>query len=138
MNEQILLDTGPLISILNRKDAHHQWASNIMDGLTPPLMTCEAVLTEAVFLLQRSGGDPTIPLKLMKQGDLILDFNVSTEAASLEILMKRYSDVPMSLADACLVRLSEIHKESKVFTLDRDFKIFRRFGRSVIPVISPW
>lgn len=138
MNEQILLDTGPLVSILNRRDAYHQWASDKLDGINPPLMTCEAVITEAVFLLQRSGGDPTVPLKLMNRGDLVVNLNVSAEAGSLETLMKRYSDVPMSLADACLVRLSEIHKESKVFTLDKDFQIYRRYGRSVIPVISPW
>ena len=109
-----------------------------MDGLSPPMITCEAVISEAVFLLQRSGGNPTVPLNIVKQGGLIVDFKVSTEAASLETLMKRYSDVPMSLADACLVRLSEIHKDSKVFTLDKDFKIYRRYGRSVIPLISPW
>ena len=138
MSEQVLLDTGPLVAILNKRDAHHQWACEAIDGLNPPFMTCEAVITEAMFLIQRSGGDPTVPLKLLKQGDLVIDFSISNESGALETLMKRYANVPMSLADACLVRLSEIHKDCRVFTLDKDFNIYRRYGRSVIPVISPW
>jgi uncharacterized protein len=69
---------------------------------------------------------------------LKVDFEITNEAAALEVLMKRYADRPMALADACLVRLSELHKDCRVFTLDRHFKQYRRYGRSVIPLLSPW
>jgi len=138
MSEKVLLDTGPLVSILNTRDAHHQWACEKMENLNPPLVTCEAVITEAMFLLERSRTDPSAPLRLLEKGDLVVDFQISKEAGTLETLMKRYANVPMSLADAFLVRLSEINKDCRVFTLDKDFKIYRRYGRSVIPVISPW
>ena len=56
----------------------------------------------------------------------------------IELLLQRYADTPMSLADGCLVRLSEVHKDCRVLTLDKHFKHYRRYGRSVIPLISPW
>ncbi|MDQ6939480.1 MAG: hypothetical protein M3119_04910 [Verrucomicrobiota bacterium] len=65
-------------------------------------------------------------------------FSLFDEVGALEVLMRRYADKPMSLADACLVRLSELHKDCRVFTLDRHFKHYRRFGRSIIPLLSPW
>jgi len=54
------------------------------------------------------------------------------------VLLEKYADAPMSLADACLVRLSELHRDSRVLTLDRHFLRYRRLGRSLIPLICPW
>ena len=54
-----------------------------------------------------------------------------------ENLMRRYGDSPMSLADACLVRLSELHSDCQVFTLDAHFRRDRRHGRHVIPLLAP-
>ena len=133
-----LLDCGPLVAFYDRKDAWHRWAHEQMAALTPPLLTSEPVLTEACFLLQRGMGNPTVVLKAVQGGILQIGFDVETEVASLEILMERYSDVPMSLADASLVRLSELHRDSRVFTLDRDFRRYRRHGRQVIPLLAPW
>jgi predicted nucleic acid-binding protein len=62
---------------------------------------------------------------------------VEEEQADLRALMRRYRNRPMSLADACLVRLSEIHTTAEVFTLDSDFRIYRRHGNRVIPVRMP-
>ncbi len=64
--------------------------------------------------------------------------NFKTEAPAVEILMRRYADTPMSLADACLVRLSELHSECSVFTLDNDFTRYRRHARQLIPLLAPW
>ena len=88
--------------------------------------------------MQRGGGLPIVVLKALQEGTLRVGFEVQTEASALEVLMKRYSDVPMSLADACLIRLCELHQESRVLTLDRDFRQYRRHGRHVIPLIAPW
>ena len=133
-----LLDSGPLVAFFDRKDGRHRWADEQMGVLQPPLLTCEPVLTEACFLLQRGTGNPALVLQALQQGTLQVAFDVETEAAALETLLRRYADVPMSLADACLVRLSELHPDSRVFTLDRDFARYRRHGRHVIPLLAPW
>ena len=132
-----LLDTGPLVAFLNRNDQWHQWAKAQMGALAPPLLTCEPVLTEACFLIQRNGGQPAKVLKKVQAGVIAVALELQTEAAALEALMRRYEDTPMSLADACLVRLSELHSDCQVFTLDADFRRYRRHGRQVIPLLAP-
>ncbi len=77
-------------------------------------------------------------LRALRQGTIQVAFDIETEAATIETLMRRYNDVPMSLADACLVRLSELNPDSRVFTLDRDFTRYRRHGRHIIPLLAPW
>ncbi len=133
-----LIDSGPLVAFYDRKDQWHNWAQEQMSALQPPLITTEPILTEACFLLQRGTGRPGVILRAVQRGILQVAFDVETEATALESLMDRYANVPMSLADASLVRLSELHRESRVFTLDRDFRQYRRHGRQVIPLIAPW
>lgn len=133
-----IIDSGPLVAFYDRKDQWHGWAHEQMSALPPPLTTTEPVLTEACFLLQRGTGKPGVILRAVQRGILQIAFDVETEAAALETLMNRYANVPMSLADASLVRLSELHRDSRVFTLDRDFRQYRRHGRQVIPLIAPW
>ena len=132
-----LLDTGPLVAFLNRNDQWHPWAKAQMGALPPPLLTCEPVLTEACFLIQRSGGQPADVLKKVQAGVIEVALEIETEAVALETLMRRYHDTPMSLADACLVRLSELHSDCQVFTLDTHFRWYRRHGRQVIPLLAP-
>ncbi|HOA62670.1 MAG TPA: PIN domain-containing protein [Verrucomicrobiota bacterium] len=132
-----MLDTGPLVAFLNRNDWWHDWAKAQMGALPPPLFTCEPVLTEACFLIQRNGGQPADVLKKLQAGVIEVALEIDTEASALETLMRRYEDTPMSLADACLVRLSELHSDCLVFTLDKDFRRYRRHGRQVIPLLAP-
>jgi uncharacterized protein len=134
---RVLLDTGPLVAFLNRNDQWHHWAKAQMGALAPPLLTCEPVLTEACFLTQRNGGQPAEVLKKVQAGVIAIALELQTEAAALETLMRRYEDTPMSLADACQVRLSELHSDCLVFTLDADFRRYRRHGRQVIPLLAP-
>lgn len=138
MKEVILMDTGPLVALYNARDEHHDWVCEQMQRMPDEVITCEPVLTEACFLLARARTSPTRILQAVRRGILKPSFELGDEAAALETLMSRYADTPMSLADACLVRLSEIHRDCRIFTLDQDFKHYRRFGRSVIPVLSPW
>ncbi len=133
-----LVDCGPLVAFYDRKDKWHRWAHEQMDALTPPLLTTEPVVTEACFLLQRGTGNPAVILRAVQRGILQIAFDVETEASALEALIERYADVPMSLADASLVRLSELNRDSRVFTLDRDFRQYRRNSRQVIPLLAPW
>lgn len=133
----IIADTGPLVAYFDRSDRHHAWAKEVMGTITEPLLTCDAVLAETSFLLQRGDIVADLPLQMVERGALISRFDTAQEARTLRILMDRYRNVPMSLADACLVRLSELHPPAKVWTTDSDFTIYRRNRRSLIPLIMP-
>jgi uncharacterized protein len=132
-----LLDTGPLVSFLAEGLAHHAWAVEQWKQMRPPLLTCEPVLMEAAFLLKREGRDPDALFVLLERGVIRIAIAVDDQRPDLRALMRRYRNRPMSLADACLVRLSEIHGSAEVLTLDRDFRIYRRHGNKVIPVRMP-
>lgn len=138
MTERVgLLDTGPLVSFLAGGLEHHQWAVEQWKELRPPLLTCEPVLTEAAFLLKREGRDTDALFALLERGVIRVAIAVEKEQSDLRALMRRYRNRPMSLADACLVRLSEIHSTAEVLTLDGDFRIYRRHRTKVIPVRMP-
>lgn len=136
MNE-ILVDTGPLVAYLDRGDRDHLWAKACFQQITRPLLTCEAVIAESLFLLRRGGIAPDGLLHLIERGLVLPDFSLRAEIGSIQKLTKSYRDVPMSLADACLVRLSELHENATVMTLDSDFSIYRRFRRKAIPLLRP-
>lgn len=137
MKQQVLLDTGPLVAFLDRKDRYHDWSLAVWDEIQPPLLTCESVLSEACFLLRESEGDETAVLELVERGVVGIKFDLETELSSVRRLLARYRDVPMSLADGCLVRMSELLARSALLTVDSDFRIYRKSGRQVIPLIAP-
>jgi predicted nucleic acid-binding protein len=133
----VLLDTGPLVTFLAAGLKHHDWVCGQWQRLRPPLFTCEPVLTEAAFLLKREGQEIDPLLALLERGVLRVGLEIADQLADLRTLMRRYRDRPMSLADACLVRLTELHPGGVIFTLDADFRIYRRHGNKVIPVLMP-
>jgi predicted nucleic acid-binding protein len=133
----VLLDTGPLVSLVNRRERHHDWAAARFGELAPPLETCESVLSEACFLLRRYPGGTDAVMALVERGVVSPSFSLAKEQARVRRFLKRYHETPMSLADACLVRMSELIPDSAVMTLDADFKIYRRHGRELIPLIAP-
>jgi predicted nucleic acid-binding protein len=133
----VLLDTGPLLTFLAAGVTHHDWVCKQWCRLSPPLLTCEPVLTEAAFLLKREGRETDPLFALLERGVLRVALQVEDQLQDLRALMRRYRDRPMSLADACLVRLVELHPGGVVFTLDTDFRIYRRHGNKVIPVLMP-
>lgn len=138
MTRRVILDTGPLIAILNPQDRHHRWAQEQWAQVTPPFLTCEAVITEACFLAHRlaRGGEEAV-VSLIERGVLDVSFQLADEAATVARMMKKYRDVPMSLADACLVRMSERHAGSLILTLDGDFRIYRSSARQSVPAWTP-
>jgi predicted nucleic acid-binding protein len=133
----VLLDTGPLVTFLAAGSEHHTWVCEQWKRLHAPLLICEPVLTEAAFLLKREGRETDPLFELLERGVLRVGLEIEDQLADLRTLMSRYRDRPMSLADACLVRLSELHRDSRVFTLDSDFRSYRRHGNKVIPVLMP-
>jgi predicted nucleic acid-binding protein len=134
---RIIIDTGPLAAYFNRRDRWHRWVVDQMAALSPPLITREPVVTEACFLIHRAGGRPADLIRKVTQRHLAIGIELEDAASGIESLMQRYSDTPMSLADACLVRLTELLPDCRLFTLDADFEHYRRNGRQVIPLISP-
>jgi predicted nucleic acid-binding protein len=133
----VLLDTGPLVSFLASGQKHHSWTVEQWKRLRPPLLTCEPVLSEAAFLLKRDNREADALFALLERGVIQVALRVQKERSDLRALMHRYRNRPMSLADACVVRLSEIHTSGEVLTLDSDFRIYRRHGNKVIPLLMP-
>lgn len=135
---KLLCDTGPLVAFLNRRDQHHHWAREQFFHITQPLATCEAVISETVFLLQ-SDGLSTEPLfEVIARGALTVRFSAEEHWPDLQRLLHKYADLPMSFADACLVRMTEVWGRCQVLTTDRHFRVYRRRSRDVIPVLSPF
>jgi predicted nucleic acid-binding protein len=133
----VLLDTGPLVAFLSRRDRYHDWARQELAAVSPPLLTCESVVSEACFLLQGQPGGRAAVLELLRRGLVAIAFNLEREAVAVQRLLTRYQDVPMDLADACLVRLAELSAGGVLLTLDSDFCVYRMLGRQVIPVRMP-
>jgi len=131
-----ICDTGPLIAYLNRNDPYHSWAVSVMKQTRPPMLTCEPVLTEAVYFLRDDGLDVDPLFRLLETGALRLQFDISAHWPRIRTLMARYAR--MDLADASIVVMSELHARSEVFTVDRrDFSVYRRNDRQVIDFIAP-
>jgi predicted nucleic acid-binding protein len=128
-----IADTGLLKAALDADDLHHAWGARELRSHAP-FFCCEAVLVELAFLL--GTGKPG--LLLVQRGDLILDFRVSGEHERLIELLDTYRDRRIDLADACLIRMSELHKRSRIWTVDQtDFAVYRRNGHKPIPCVFP-
>lgn len=137
MNTGLLLDTGPLVAWLDADDQWHQVAVDLARDLHPPFVTCESVLTEACFLLQRLPRAIDQLSRWISSDYIQVSFHLSAESPEVFRLMKKYHELPMSLADACLVRMIETGAGSKVFTFDSHFRIYRHRGRYKIPLLIP-
>jgi predicted nucleic acid-binding protein len=128
-----IADTGLLKAALDRDDQHHQWGRMQLQK-EAPFYVCEAVLDEVGFLL----GDPSAGVRLVARGDLILGFDLKANVDAVLGLLEKYADQPMDLADACIVRMTELSLRCKVWTTDRqDFQLYRRHGRQAIPCEFP-
>ena len=137
MRGRILVDTGPLVAFLNHRDRLHQWAATQLAAIAPPLLTCEAVLAETCHLVRNLEGGHEAVMKLIEGGAVTVPFRLDQEIGPVAKLLRKYADVPISLADACLVRLAEQVADSAVLTVDADFRVYRKHGRQVIPTILP-
>ena len=134
---RIVVDTGPLVALLNRRDRHHAWIRQVLDTVKPPIVTCEAVVSEACVLLGRLAGGQDALLELLANDVVRIEFRLQAEIGAVRGLMRKFATVPMSLADACLVRMSELDAQTTILTLDGDFRVYRRNRRQVIPTIMP-
>ncbi len=134
---RFVIDTGPLVALLNRRDRHHTWVREVLDTVEPPLFTCEAVVSEACFLLGKLRGGHDAVLRLVSTDVVKIDFQIRVEIDPVRGLIRKFANVPMSVADACLVRMTELEPQSVIMTLDSDFRVYRRNRRQLIPTIMP-
>jgi len=129
-----ILDAGPLIAALNRDDEHHGWARDTLSRLSPPFHSCPEAIAEAAAMT----GRPAAIVEMIQAGEIVLAFDLTAQSASVLALLKKYADREMDLADACIVRMTELTRNCRVLTVDRqDFSVYRRNGRELIPLIAP-
>jgi uncharacterized protein len=129
-----IIDAGPLIAALNRGDSFHQWSVQTLERLGPPFYTCPEVMAEAAAMT----GNPAAIVEMIAAGEIILDFNLAAHTDPILRLLKKYRDRQIDLADACIVRMTELTRQCRVITVDRgDFEIYRRNGRDIIPFLAP-
>jgi uncharacterized protein len=133
----VIVDTGVLVALIDRNDRYHKWVTEQLTQMVPPLLTCEAVISETWFLLQRVKNGRETLLQLLKQQQVVIRFELNTEVIAVVALLHQYQSVPVSVADAELIRMAELNPNSIVFTLDSDFQIYRKNRDRLIPLITP-
>lgn len=120
-----LLDTGAIVALLDRDERHHERCVDTISGLIGPLVTCEAAIAEACYLLRHTSGAPEAIIKNVANGVFRIPMRLSDQTKAVEKLLRKYRNVPMALADACLVDLADQMDTGQILTLDRDFEIYR-------------
>jgi predicted nucleic acid-binding protein len=137
MQKRVIIDTSPLVALINKKDNTHEWAKQQWSQIKAPLLTCESVITESFFLLRNIYGGEAAIIRLIERNVIKIAFDLESEIESLKDLLISYKSVPISLADACLVRMAEVNESSSIFTLDSDFRIYRKNRNQIIDLIIP-
>ena len=132
-----IVDAGPLVAFLDRAEQNHPWVVARIEELDPPLLVCAPVLAEAMHLLARFSGAQNALFGLLENGALSIAFSIGEHVPTLRKLHQKYRDRPMSLADACIVRMAEIYEQHAVLTLDSDFSVYRKHGRVPLALIHP-
>jgi len=135
MARNVLADAGFVVALLSSRDNHHEWAVTQASEFPPPWSTCEAVLSEAFHLL----GDRGVASlgALLRRRALLVTFELAENVEPVVKLIEKYGDLPMSLADACIVRMTETLADPVVLTTDEDFRVYRRHSRQVVPCVTP-
>jgi predicted nucleic acid-binding protein len=135
MDANLIADSGFLVALLADRDADHDWAVAQAARYPRPWKTCEAAISEAFYMLGTPGAGALAAF--LERGSLIGAFDFAAHVEDVMRLMKKYSDVPMAFADACLVRMTEILSDPILLTTDSDFRVYRRNGRQVVPCVMP-
>ena len=140
MVDVVLVDTGPLVALFDPSDASRASCKKALDGLRGvELITTEAVITEASYLLDFSVGAQAALMRFLASGRPRIEAVTSGDRDRLSELLLKYRDLPMDYANATLVRLAERFGTTRVFTLDRrDFGIYRQGRRrfEILPSID--
>jgi uncharacterized protein len=132
----VIIDSGPLVALINARDANHAWTVGELKKVAGPVLTCEAVISEAIFLLRRLAGGTGQIVGMLRTEGLRVAFCLDSEMSRVCDLLTKYADIPISLADASLVRMSELYPRHLLMTFDSDFSVYRRNRRQRIPLIT--
>ena len=135
MAGSVVVDAGFLVALLSERDSNHRWSAALAHRFPPPWSTCDAVLSEAFHLLGARGRPALVGL--LRRRVTIPVFDLKEDLERPLKLMAKYADVPMSLADACLVRMTETLPDPVLLTTDTDFTIYRRHSRDSVPCVLP-
>ena len=138
MVKVVIIDTGAIVAALCKRDEHHAWARRAMESMENPCLTCEAVVSESFFLLEKAREGNDRLCAMLERGLIQVDYSIQEHLPETLRLIRQYRDTPMSFADACLVRMVDTHSGASIWTTDQDFRIYRRRGKHEIPVIAPW
>jgi predicted nucleic acid-binding protein len=120
-----LLDTGVIVALLDRSERYHERCLAVLDDLPESLVTCEAVIAEACYLLRTVAGAAEAVIGNVASGVFHIPIRLADQAPAVEKLLRRYRDVPIDLADACLIDLADQLGTGRILTLDRDFEVYR-------------
>lgn len=132
-----IVDAGPLIALIDRRDRDHAWAHEQIKHCLPPLLVCEPVLTETLHRVGKLEHAASSLFHAIDRGGLRIAFRIDEQTAALRRMMEKYADRPISLADACVVRMAELFEDHVVLTLDSDFLVYRKHGRHPLPIVRP-
>ncbi len=138
MPPEFIVDAGPLIAYFHPRDEHHAWAVETFKQINSRLITCEPVLTEAFYMLSDLPNGIDLMAGFCASDALQVDFRVLNEIAAVRELLHKYRNVPMDLADGCLVFLAEEHPQASIITTDRDFLLYRTRSRRQLRLIAPF
>ena len=131
-----IIDTGPLVALLDAKEPLHEWAVGEFRAVES-FRTCEPVITEACFLLRGTAGGVEGLWNVVRRGAVRIDFRVQDHLDAITASMTKYADLPMSLADSCLVRMAEVAPRAEIVTADRHFRVYRTADRRVLRLRTP-
>ncbi|MDR9417338.1 type II toxin-antitoxin system VapC family toxin [Gracilimonas sp.] len=138
MAKTVLADTGPIVALIDRRDSKHAWASAMMDSFDAPMVTCTAVITEAIFLLKHANNGVETLFSLIDEGILLVENPYPKYKTDIHNFILKYQNISSSLADLCLIAMVENKKGSKVFTIDSDFLVYRDSKGNTIELLSPY
>ena len=124
----VLLDTGVIVALLDRSERLHLQCVDAIQDLSAPLVTCEAVIAEACYLLCRIRGAAAAVLQNVEQGNFQIPLTLAPSAGPIQRILRKYQDREIDLADACLVHLAGELDTGDILTLDRDFEKYRWRG----------
>lgn len=122
----MLTDSGPLVALLDSSDQHHSLCTAALRNLRPPMLVSWSVLTEASHLLRRTPTGPARLFEAVTRGLIRIVPLDESDVPRIRELMVKYTDLPMDLADATLVRIAERDGHRRIFTTDRrHFEVYR-------------
>jgi predicted nucleic acid-binding protein len=133
----IIIDTGAIVALLDENDQYHSFVDHKMRELSPPFYSCEAVITESFFLLQRIPQGVKKLISLLETDKITIHLSYNKYSSNIHEIITKYANLPASFADACLVQIYEITRKAHIFTLDADFNIYRTPGGEPLSLITP-